>query len=181
MSIIEGVLIAWIILYLIPDLIFHHLQWHAFQGSRDIPAVALTFDDGPGPDTALVLDALKKSGAHATFFIVAERGRNYPEILQRMVAEGHQIGVHGYHHRSMYLFWPWQVFQELQTAVQTIEDLTGVRPTVYRAPWGHTNAVTLWALKRLKLTRVFWSIAPDDWRPDRTADFIAHYVVQLSQ
>ncbi len=172
---------AWLALYLLPDLLWHHLQWKAALGARDSHQIALTFDDGPGPDTALILEALRDQKAHATFFVIAERARHYPEALQAMVRDGHEIGLHGYQHRSMYLFWPWSVKAELQKGIDTIEQIAGVTPHVYRPPWGHFNLVTVIAARQLGLRRVLWTIAPDDWKRGRTAQFIDHYVTQLSQ
>lgn len=170
----------WMIVYLLPDLIWHHLQWKAALGARDSHQIALTFDDGPGPDTEIILQVLRAHGAHATFFVVAERARHYPEVLRAMVRDGHEIGLHGYQHRSMYLFWPWAVKSELQQGIDTIEQIAGVTPHVYRPPWGHHNLMTGIMAQRLGLKRVLWTIAPDDWKPGKTVDIIDRYVTQLS-
>ena len=61
--------------------------------------VALTFDDGPHPEyTPRLLDALRAAGARATFFVIAEHALQYPEIVERMLAEGHEVQVHGDRH-----------------------------------------------------------------------------------
>src|SRR6188472_629005 len=71
--------------------------------SSDEPAtartVALTFDDGPGPSTPAVLDVLRVNGVHATFFVVGQRVAAEPEMLRRIVAEGHALGDHTWSHR----------------------------------------------------------------------------------
>lgn len=179
--IIGLLIVIWAILYLIPDLLWHQLQWKGALGARDSHQIALTFDDGPGADTAAILESLNTHGAHATFFVVAERARHYPEVLQAIVQGGHEIGLHGFQHRSMYLFWPWSVRKELEQGIEIIEQITGVRPLVYRPPWGHFNLMTYWVSHQLGLRRVLWTIAPDDWKPGRTAEFIDHYVTQLAQ
>ncbi len=178
--VIAGFIVAWMILYLIPDVIWHHLQWGAVFGSREHHQMALTFDDGPGPETAPILEVLQEHNARATFFVVADRAKHYPDLLKTMVADGHEIGLHGNSHRSMYLFWPWTVFQEIRKGLDEIEDITGTRPTSYRPPWGHHNIVTVLAARRLGLRRVLWSIVPDDWKTGKTPDMIERYVVQLS-
>lgn len=170
----------WVTTYLVPDLLWHHLQWGAWAGARDSRAVGLTFDDGPGPDTPAVLDRLRELGVHATFFVVGERARAHPEVVARMVQEGHTVGIHGDRHRSSYLQWPWQPFVELRRAKATVAALTGTTPRWFRPPWGHHSLYTWWAARWLGLERVLWTVAPDDWRPDRTPEALAHHVVQLA-
>lgn len=170
----------WAVMYGIPDVWFHHLQWGAFSGSRDRPDVALTFDDGPGPDTSAVLDELKHLGVHATFFLVSERAALNPELVRRIRDEGHEIGLHMTQHVSAYLMTPWQNYRAIKAGLAQMEALTGARPVLFRPPWGHMNLGTWIAVKRLKLTLVFWNIAPDDWRPNRTSQDIYRYVVQLA-
>ena len=64
--------------------------------------VALTFDDGPSPDTTpLVLDILRASGVTATFFVLGDAVERHPDLLRRIVRDGHQIGLHGYEHRAL--------------------------------------------------------------------------------
>ncbi len=178
--IVGGVVLLWVVVYLLPDLFWHHLQWHAAFGSRDQHQIALTFDDGPGPDTAHILQILRERHAHATFFVIAERAQQYPKVLQEMVEEGHEIGLHGYQHKSMYLFWPWTVAHEIRRGRDIIELITGVRPLVYRPPWGHHNLMTGIVAHRLGLKRVLWNIAPDDWKTGQTAQDIEHSVGQLA-
>ncbi|HBQ96678.1 MAG: polysaccharide deacetylase family protein [Firmicutes bacterium] len=178
--VVAGIVAAWMTVYLIPDLVWHHLQWGAVFGSREHHQIALTFDDGPGPDTPDILRVLREHNARATFFVVAERAQHYPEMLKEMVAGGHEIGLHGYQHRSMYLFWPWSAAREIRRGLDTIEAITGTRPVSYRPPWGHHNVMTGMMAHRLGLRRVLWSIAPDDWKSGKTPEMIEHYVVQLS-
>ncbi|MCL4319281.1 MAG: polysaccharide deacetylase family protein [Firmicutes bacterium] len=178
--IVTGFIGLWMIVYLIPDLIWHHLQWGAIFGSRDHHQIALTFDDGPGPDTAHILQILRERNVQATFFVVAERARHYPELLKTMAADGHEIGLHGYSHRSMYLFWPWNVSREIRQGLETIEAISGTRPVSYRPPWGHHNILTAIIARRLGIRRVLWSIAPDDWKHDKTPESIKRYVTQLA-
>lgn len=171
----------WLLIYLVPDLIFHHLQVGAFFGSREDDRVGLTFDDGPGPDTEAILDVLKDLGVRATFFVIAERAKHRPDIVHRMISEGHEIGLHMRRHVSAFLLWPWQSFFEVEHALTELETLTGHRPHLFRPPWGHVNLGTWLAIRHFSLTPVFWNIAPDDWRPAHRSSWISHYVVQLAQ
>lgn len=179
--IIVAVVGVWVVVYLLPDLWFHHLQWGSFQGAQTTSRVALTFDDGPGPDTPAILEVLQQHGVHATFFVVAERAAEHPDLLQHMVEDGHEIGLHMARHVSAYLLSPWRSYQLISQGLRTIERLTREVPTLFRPPWGHVNLGTWMAIRRYRLTPVYWNIAPDDWRPDRTPERISHDVVQLAQ
>lgn len=171
----------WLIVYLLPDVLFHHLQWGAFAGSREKPEVALSFDDGPGPDTGAVLDELLRLNARATFFVVSERAQAHPDIIRRMIAEGHEVGLHMREHVSAFFLTPGQSYRRIKAGLDQLQTLLGHRPTLFRPPWGHVNLGIWVATLRFGLTPVFWNIAPDDWREDRTAEAISAYVVQLAQ
>lgn len=171
----------WLLIYLVPDLLFHHLQWGAFAGSRVSAQVAITFDDGPGPDTPAVLDKLQQLGVKATFFLISERAQAAPEIARRIVNEGHAIGLHMSRHVSAFALSPWQSYRQVRRGLDELEALTGLRPIWFRPPWGHINLGTWLAIVRFRLTPALWNIAPDDWRPDRSASDISRFVVQLAQ
>lgn len=173
--------IIWVVVYLLPDLWFHHLQWGAFAGSSDEAQVALTFDDGPGPDTARILDVLRESDVRATFFIVTERAKAQADLVERMKQEGHEVGLHMTRHVSAFLLTPWRSYREVKRGVDQLQTWLGRRPQLFRPPWGHVNIGTWLAAKRCHLTLVFWSVAPDDWRTDRSPETIRHYVVQMAQ
>lgn len=172
--------LVWVLAYGVPDIFFHHLQWGGFSGSRDQSQVALTFDDGPGPDTPAVLDALKRAGVRATFFLVAEQAANDPTTVRRMVEDGHEVGLHMSRHVSAFLLTPWRSYYEVGRGLGQIAAITGQQPRWFRPPWGHMNLGTWMASRRWGLTPVFWNIAPDDWRDDRTSDAIMRYVVDLA-
>lgn len=179
-AIVAIVIGLWLVVYLMPDIVFHHLQWGGFQGRRSQRAVGLTFDDGPGPDTDGILETLADLNVRATFFVIAERALRRPETVLRLVAEGHEVGLHMRRHVSAFLMWPWQSYRDIVMACRDLEQLTGKRPTLFRPPWGHVNLGTRLAIRRLHLMPVFWNIAPDDWRDDRTPETIAGIVVRLS-
>lgn len=181
LAVVVALAALWMVVYLLPDVIFHHLQWGAFQAVTDRPQVALTFDDGPGPDTAEILDELRRLSVRATFFVIAERAQQHPELLARMQAEGHDIALHMSSHVSAFVLWPWQSYGKIRQGLDALERLTGVRPRYFRPPWGHVNLGTWIAVRRFGLIPVFWQVAPDDWRPDRHAQQIADYVVKLAQ
>ena len=166
--------------WLVPELIGHHGQVGAFAGSGAENRIALTFDDGPGPDTPAVLDVLQQYGVSATFFVVAEAAARYPAVVERMVAEGHEVALHGWHHRSALLLAPWTVWREVAHGRALVAAVAGRPPRFYRPPWGHHNLMTWLVPGLLGLRRALWSVAPDDWRSDRPPDVIARHVVRYA-
>jgi peptidoglycan/xylan/chitin deacetylase (PgdA/CDA1 family) len=71
------------------------------SAQRQAGDCALTFDDGPGPHTGLLLDSLAKKGVKATFFVLGEHVRQHPDLIRRMVAEGHEVENHSWDHPDM--------------------------------------------------------------------------------
>ncbi|WP_153730978.1 polysaccharide deacetylase family protein [Sporosarcina obsidiansis] len=125
--------------------------------------IALTFDDGPHPVyTVQLLDLLKRHGVKATFFVVGENVRAYPEVVKRMHKEGHQIGIHHDQHTSSWLLTPSQLKRELIETHRAIVDVTGEPPTLYRPPWGFMNAATLFVTRSYQI--VLWSHVFQDWK-----------------
>ncbi|MHB1955767.1 MAG: polysaccharide deacetylase family protein [Sulfobacillus sp.] len=179
-TIVGFVVGLWVLAYGLPDLFWHHLQWGSFQGSRDSHKIALTFDDGPGQDTAAILDVLAAHQAKATFFIVVEAAERHPDLIQRMVRDGHTLGLHGVSHRSMYLETPWASVRTIRQGARLLENLTGQPLRYYRPPWGHVNLFSWWAWKKFGLVPVFWTIAPDDWNPLHNAEMIYRTIVQCA-
>ena len=105
-------------------------------GDGDPHAVSLTFDDGPDPTwTPLILDVLKREGVKATFFIVGSRAELYPSLVQRIVAEGHELGNHTYTHSTLPGSSEQQLRIELNATQRLIETLTGRSTLLFRPPY----------------------------------------------
>jgi peptidoglycan/xylan/chitin deacetylase (PgdA/CDA1 family) len=130
------------------------------------PAIALTFDDGPHPEyTPAILDLLQHYGVRATFFVVGSNVRKYPEIVQRMVAEGHQVANHSLTHPSFVKLKPKKLAKEVQETNHLIEQYTGVVPSSIRPPYGAINDKVLSTLTdQYNLNVVMWSVDPEDWK-----------------
>ena len=122
--------------------------------------VALTFDDGPDEDsTPRVLDLLKRYDVRATFFVVGEQARQNPELIHRMVAEGHTVAGHSYYHLPQSTLWSSQRYtEELFRCNDVVARLTGLRMRLYRPPFGVTNPPIARAVKNLGLIPVGWSV-----------------------
>lgn len=123
--------------------------------------IALTFDDGPSPAiTPRVLDLLASYNAKCTFFVIGSNVRQYPELLNRMIAEGHTIGNHSNTHVNPQKVTREQLLRNLAEASQVIEDATGVRPALFRPPFG---AFPRSEEKAGDMHVVFWSVDSWDW------------------
>jgi peptidoglycan/xylan/chitin deacetylase (PgdA/CDA1 family) len=107
--------------------------------------LALTFDDGPNGDTSnQVLDILKQKDVKATFFVIGENVKYYPDIAKRMVADGHEIGNHTTHHKHLLQLENYDsIVRDLQQTNQIVSSTTGVTPRFFRPPFGFR---TPWAL-----------------------------------
>jgi peptidoglycan/xylan/chitin deacetylase (PgdA/CDA1 family) len=126
----------------------------------DKKVVALTFDDGPNPEyTPRVLDVLASKGVKATFFIVGERAEAYPDIVQRIVAEGHIVGNHTYSHNGNFpIKSRRKMEEELKRCDDVLEKITSKRSTLFRPPFGVTNPPTARAVRNGGYTVVGWDV-----------------------
>jgi peptidoglycan/xylan/chitin deacetylase (PgdA/CDA1 family) len=128
--------------------------------------VALTFDDGPNPIyTNQILDLLAKYNAKATFFVIGERAKQYPEILKREVKEGHEVANHTYSHRYDFDNSPAKLNSELEQSAKLIKNITGYKPTLYRPVAGYYNDLILNTAIKNGYRVVLWSWTQDtrDW------------------
>lgn len=140
------------------------------SGFGDAGHVALTFDDGPDPlSTPLFLDALHGLGVRATFFVLGDMLARAPRLGAELVAEGHEVAVHGWNHRSLLLRTPRSTYEELSRARDLVGDLTGVRPRWFRPPYGVLSTAGLIAAHRLGLRPVLWSAWGEDWTAAATS------------
>lgn len=128
-------------------------------------AVALTFDDGPDPEhTPCILDLLAASGARATFFLIGERAARCPELVRRIVSEGHAVGNHTYSHVSCSGLPPQRLREELRATDAVLEALGTVGPRLFRPPYGALRPELAWRLIREGRRVVLWSRDSRDYR-----------------
>ena len=126
--------------------------------------VALTFDDGPWPETtAAVMNLLKQHGGKGTFFVVGNLVKRYPDLVKRMVDEGHEVANHTWTHRTAYSS-PTIAAKEIDTTEAAIAKHTGFRTRIYRPPGGIlNNGLVNYAHKKGYAT-LMWSTDTLDWR-----------------
>ncbi len=141
--------------------------------------VALTFDDGPDPrSTPAILAALDQLGWRATFFVLGTQVRKAPSLLDEILQQGHELGVHGDQHVShLRRPAPW-VAADVARARALIEDRTGQSMRWFRPPYGALAASSLVAARRTGLQTVLWSTWGRDWRREATARSVADDVAR---
>ncbi|MDO5665333.1 MAG: polysaccharide deacetylase family protein [Bacteroidia bacterium] len=133
--------------------------------------VALTYDDGPEPDTTLpLLDVLKKYDAKATFFCIGQKAERHPDVIRRIVAEGHEIGNHSYTHESTFpLYGKKKMQADLLKTQQILEEISGKEIQLFRPPYGVTNPTIVSVIKEFGWRTIGWSLRSFDTQC-KTAD-----------
>ena len=138
-------------------------------GRGRLDHVALTFDDGPDPlGTPCLLRRLAELDVRATFFLLGCQATRAPDVVTEVVGAGHEVAVHGYHHRSMARRTPRATIDDIARARDTIAELAGVAPTYFRPPFGMLTLAALHGARRAGLTTVLWTNWGRDWRPNAT-------------
>jgi peptidoglycan/xylan/chitin deacetylase (PgdA/CDA1 family)/uncharacterized membrane protein YbhN (UPF0104 family) len=126
-------------------------------GRRDGKQVALTFDDGPGPDTLAVLDALDRAGARATFFVLGAAALARPDLVREVARRGHVVALHGHSHKKLHFASPRIIAEELDRGAGALR-AAGVEPAPFlRAPHGFKGPLLSRALRRRGVTLVGWT------------------------
>jgi peptidoglycan/xylan/chitin deacetylase (PgdA/CDA1 family) len=131
------------------------------QGTKQL---ALTYDDGPNdPYTQQLLDVLARHNVKATFFLIGRYVRQRPEIVRRIVEAGHAIGNHTWNHPNLIFCSPSEIRSQLSDTQEAIEDACGVRPTLFRPPFGGRRPGTFSAARSMGLEAIMWSVTCYDW------------------
>ncbi len=148
------------------------------QAQEPEPMVALTFDDGPsGRFTRRLLDGLEDWGVKVTFLLCGYRMEQYPELTQRIFAEGHEIGLHGFSHKSMEKMCQRDVAQEIEKTMALLP--AGCRAKWLRPPGGLAGKETSAAAKEEGLSLLHWSVDPKDWATHDAAAIERQVVCQV--
>ncbi|MFI0371304.1 polysaccharide deacetylase family protein [Actinomadura sp. 1N219] len=126
-----------------------------------VKCVSLTFDDGPGPHTARLLDTLKAGGARATFFMLGENVQAHPDVVRRIAMEGHEVANHTWSHPDLTTQSPAEVRSQIQRTQQAVKNASGVAPTLMRPPYGATNTQVG---RAVGMPLILWSVDTLDWQ-----------------
>jgi peptidoglycan/xylan/chitin deacetylase (PgdA/CDA1 family) len=125
---------------------------------KDGGKVYLTFDDGPHPEaTPLALDMLAAAGAKASFFCIGDNVRKYPEIYQRILAEGHRVGNHSFHHLNGWKTSDSDYLEDIRKASELIDS------PIFRPPYGRIRRSQIRALRNTGMRPVMWSLLSGDF------------------
>lgn len=135
--------------------------------------VHLTFDDGPDPVwTRRVLDALRRAETRATFFVVAPAARREPALISEMLDAGHRVELHCAEHVRHADRTREEIETDTEAALTDLHAL-GVRPRLWRPPWGIVAPWTPAIAKSFGLDLALWTIEPHDWRGDSAGEMLA--------
>lgn len=161
------------------------------SGSRKLPIycvqteekkIALTFDAAWGnDDTGTLIDILAQYGAKATFFVVAEWVDKYPESVKQLSDAGHQVQNHSTNHPHMTKLSAEQMLQQLETCNEKIAAITGVTPSLFRAPYGDYNNLVVETVEGYGMKTIQWDVDSRDWKAEFTVDRIVKGVLDNVQ
>ncbi|QZY56390.1 polysaccharide deacetylase family protein [Crassaminicella profunda] len=182
MKIILFLIFLFMIYGVIPN---HYYKYISRKVIRKMDAkqkqIALTFDDGPDPRyTHELLDLLKDYNIQATFFLVAEKSLKNRDILERIIHEGHSIGLHSLSHKHAWLSMPFETKKDFEKSMKIFKELK-VNLKFFRPPWGTFNILTQYFAKKLGLETILWSINGRDWSSQVTSKEIAKRIMNYIQ
>ena len=151
------------------------VYWH---GDINQKKIALTFDDGPNqPYTSQILDILKTYNIKATFFLIGKNVEAYPEVVKRMVKEGHSIGNHTYSHPELVLKLKSQIERQIKKAEEIIFKVTGIRPYLFRPPYGLDNPWVFVEAEKMGYLIIKWSVSGGNGGKEISYDKILNKVL----
>ncbi len=151
----------------------HKRQLPVYSVARNDKVVSISFDAAWGGDqTKPLLDILDKYDVKTTFFLVGFWVDKYPELIKEMVARGHEIGNHSASHPHMSQLDEAKIKEELRIMSDKVERITGVRPTLFRPPYGDYNDKVVLTSRAEGYEVVQWSVDSLDWKNRGTADII---------
>ncbi len=151
-----------------------------WKGNTNEKIVALTFDDGPNPvKTTPLMDILKAAQVPSTFFVVGIRAEQSPELLKRMIADGHEIANHSYSHPNLTYLDAVGVERELCRTSAIVHAATGKRPAFYRPPGGNYNTAVVDAAEALGMAGAYWTIDGVKYeQPPFTSAVLTNFVLK---
>lgn len=153
-----------------------------YKATTDEKKVALTFNISWGDQRAIpILDILKERGVTATFFISASWAERHPDIVKRIVEDGHEIGSHGYRYENYPNKENDKITKDIRDSHNTIENLTGKKPTLLRPPNGQFDKRTLKIAEQFGYTVVHWSVSGEDYENPGVEAIVDNVVSNVSK
>ena len=139
--------------------------------AADEPVVYMTFDEGYEYGlTPQFLDVLKEKGVKGLFFVTRDFVKTEPELIQRMIDEGHTLGNHSWSHKKYSTLSPKEAAEDLMKLHDLVKEQFGYEMTYFRFPSGNFNEQTLAAVQSMGYKSIFWSFAYKDWLTDSQPD-----------
>lgn len=135
------------------------------EGAKDVKQVALTFDDGPDSQyTPQILDILKEEEVKATFFLIGSRAELFPDVVRRMVREGHIVGNHTMEHPNIIKLNKMETEKAILDAEEAFLEMTGYRTCLFRPPYGSVSEEDVKEIKGLGYKIIAWNVDSLDWK-----------------
>jgi peptidoglycan/xylan/chitin deacetylase (PgdA/CDA1 family) len=126
--------------------------------------MALTFDDGPNPEsTERILSLLEEYDAKATFFVIGQNAEKYPEIVQKIYAGGNEVGNHSWSHERLILKTPRFIRDQIDKTDGLLKNLRYEGVIHFRAPYGHKLFILPYILMKENRKNILWDIELNDW------------------
>jgi peptidoglycan/xylan/chitin deacetylase (PgdA/CDA1 family) len=142
----------------------------------DKPVLYLSFDDGPNPNVSpWVLETLKKYEARASFFCIGKKAENHPELLEKMIAEGHSLGNHSYSHPNGWKSSCTDYVADVEHCAQW------VKSKLFRPPYGRIGLRQISSLQKKNYQIVLWDVLSGDFDPKLSKEQCLKNVLQLSK
>jgi peptidoglycan-N-acetylglucosamine deacetylase len=148
--------------------------------NTDDPVVALTYDDGPEPaETTGLLDVLAERGVRATFFVLSDRAEAHPELVGRMLREGHEVELHGIDHTRLTDLPGREAMRRIRTGKRRLEAVSGRQVRYYRPTYGAVGLAAFAGVRALGMDVVIWSAWGQDWFDAPAAEVAERAVTAL--
>jgi peptidoglycan/xylan/chitin deacetylase (PgdA/CDA1 family) len=135
------------------------------HGNRKKWVIALTFDDGPqDPYTGQILDILARYSIKATFFLTGEKIKQNPDIVRRIISDGHEVGNHSYSHKTMRCRSVKWLRNEIERTDELLLQAGASQSVPFRPPFGRISFRLMSLLKKMKKKMILWDIGPKDFK-----------------
>ncbi|MDR3609522.1 MAG: polysaccharide deacetylase family protein [Ignavibacteriaceae bacterium] len=162
------VFIIFFLNYILPHLVKKFWRRQLLKWVSDSGKIFLTFDDGPEiSTTGQILDFLKTHNIRATFFVLGVNVEQNPALTQRILMEGHTIGIHGENHLHPWKILPWKGMSDLYNGNKILKKY-GIRAIYVRPPYGKLNLFSLIYILINRLTFIHWNLDPKDYNQNES-------------
>lgn len=156
--------------------------WRRDCASGEEKSIYLTFDDGPIPEmTPHILDILRKKGVKATFFIVGDNARKYPHLLRQILADGHRVGNHTFHHLKGFETPFEEYMQDVAACHEQFISVQEDNHPLFRPPYGRITQEQLHALLQAGYEVIVWDVLTHDYNPRYSPEKLLTIVQRFSR